>query len=171
MAQRRTLRCRAYQPRCPVCLPVASLTPSGRTWRCCCRRPRDAGDPAVGRCGYSSMCSSTACAPAAPGAISRGSIHPGQPSMRRCADGDSWASGAGSTRRCAAPSRMVEINGWCSPVNMTQVRRIVDRTRVTAFNPRTSHDPAGAALSQIFACRSEERRVGKECRSRWSPYH
>ena len=22
-----------------------------------------------------------------------------------------------------------------------------------------------------FACRSEERRVGKECRSRWSPYH
>ena len=23
----------------------------------------------------------------------------------------------------------------------------------------------------IFAVRSEERRVGKECRSRWSPYH
>ena len=22
-----------------------------------------------------------------------------------------------------------------------------------------------------FVCRSEERRVGKECRSRWSPYH
>src|SRR5256885_7291266 len=22
-----------------------------------------------------------------------------------------------------------------------------------------------------LACRSEERRVGKECRSRWSPYH
>ena len=22
-----------------------------------------------------------------------------------------------------------------------------------------------------IACRSEERRVGKECRSRWSPYH
>ena len=28
-------------------------------------------------------------------------------------------------------------------------------------------------LINIFAtwCRSEERRVGKECRSRWSPYH
>ena len=25
--------------------------------------------------------------------------------------------------------------------------------------------------SQWFPCRSEERRVGKECRSRWSPYH
>ena len=24
---------------------------------------------------------------------------------------------------------------------------------------------------RIFAGRSEERRVGKECRSRWSPYH
>ena len=23
----------------------------------------------------------------------------------------------------------------------------------------------------LFAHRSEERRVGKECRSRWSPYH
>src|SRR3712207_7946295 len=23
----------------------------------------------------------------------------------------------------------------------------------------------------VTACRSEERRVGKECRSRWSPYH
>ena len=26
-------------------------------------------------------------------------------------------------------------------------------------------------LLRIMACRSEERRVGKECRSRWSPYH
>ena len=29
---------------------------------------------------------------------------------------------------------------------------------------------AGMAPSSFFA-RSEERRVGKECRSRWSPYH
>ncbi len=26
-------------------------------------------------------------------------------------------------------------------------------------------------IKQIFDTRSEERRVGKECRSRWSPYH
>ena len=25
--------------------------------------------------------------------------------------------------------------------------------------------------AEIELCRSEERRVGKECRSRWSPYH
>ena len=27
------------------------------------------------------------------------------------------------------------------------------------------------ALAFILSYRSEERRVGKECRSRWSPYH
>src|SRR6266536_818287 len=31
------------------------------------------------------------------------------------------------------------------------------------------HSEAGERLQQ--AIRSEERRVGKECRSRWSPYH
>ena len=39
---------------------------------------------------------------------------------------------------------------------------------------------AGEKETQVFSCapvlvkdpeRSEERRVGKECRSRWSPYH
>ena len=29
----------------------------------------------------------------------------------------------------------------------------------------------GAAFGKIVSSRSEERRVGKECRSRWSPYH
>src|SRR5215469_4063997 len=34
-------------------------------------------------------------------------------------------------------------------------------------------DGVGAALGgrRFRAARSEERRVGKECRSRWSPYH
>ena len=32
--------------------------------------------------------------------------------------------------------------------------------------------PQGPVLYCSFVlCRSEERRVGKECRSRWSPYH
>ena len=29
----------------------------------------------------------------------------------------------------------------------------------------------GAGKSTLMSVRSEERRVGKECRSRWSPYH
>ena len=31
--------------------------------------------------------------------------------------------------------------------------------------------PILAAISVFLSTRSEERRVGKECRSRWSPYH
>ena len=31
--------------------------------------------------------------------------------------------------------------------------------------------PSGRDIEQVKASRSEERRVGKECRSRWSPYH
>ena len=30
---------------------------------------------------------------------------------------------------------------------------------------------AGKAIAALVPARSEERRVGKECRSRWSPYH
>ena len=32
-----------------------------------------------------------------------------------------------------------------------------------------AEDPADEGARVL--CRSEERRVGKECRSRWSPYH
>src|SRR3712207_8988578 len=32
-------------------------------------------------------------------------------------------------------------------------------------------DLSGALLNHATLSRSEERRVGKECRSRWSPYH
>ena len=32
-------------------------------------------------------------------------------------------------------------------------------------------NPSFESVVDIAADRSEERRVGKECRSRWSPYH
>ena len=32
-------------------------------------------------------------------------------------------------------------------------------------------DVHGVEISCFLSIRSEERRVGKECRSRWSPYH
>src|SRR3712207_9352914 len=41
-------------------------------------------------------------------------------------------------------------------------------------NPLSTQDDVAASLAQdegISIFRSEERRVGKECRSRWSPYH
>ena len=33
------------------------------------------------------------------------------------------------------------------------------------------HLPIAVSLLVVLRSRSEERRVGKECRSRWSPYH
>src|SRR6266567_6033454 len=36
---------------------------------------------------------------------------------------------------------------------------------------RAPKDPTKACSRHLFDTRSEERRVGKECRSRWSPYH
>ena len=32
-------------------------------------------------------------------------------------------------------------------------------------------EQVGGGVKEIIKVRSEERRVGKECRSRWSPYH
>src|SRR2546429_6719074 len=44
---------------------------------------------------------------------------------------------------------------------------------VDALRAREDHREAwgGAAVELTRQVRSEERRVGKECRSRWSPYH
>ena len=36
---------------------------------------------------------------------------------------------------------------------------------------RTTKEAVTPDTPPIALCRSEERRVGKECRSRWSPYH
>src|SRR2546425_10696318 len=51
------------------------------------------------------------------------------------------------------------------------------RKGIEYFEQAIQRDPsyalayAGAALAYVELGRSEERRVGKECRSRWSPYH
>src|SRR3712207_6896275 len=50
-------------------------------------------------------------------------------------------------------------------------------TFTTDFGAREGWDPAvpattpAASAAATTTARSEERRVGKECRSRWSPYH
>ena len=36
---------------------------------------------------------------------------------------------------------------------------------------RKIKDMINEQINKEFLTRSEERRVGKECRSRWSPYH
>ena len=43
-------------------------------------------------------------------------------------------------------------------------RRLLD-------NPEDAEDIMQEVFLKLWYMRSEERRVGKECRSRWSPYH
>src|SRR2546430_10920554 len=61
--------------------------------------------------------------------------------------------------------------------NITNIRNITNVTHSAVVQPLASPGtlPGGSnaqgALSNIHVRRSEERRVGKECRSRWAPYH
>ena len=53
------------------------------------------------------------------------------------------------------------------------IRRLIENP---AWRERFDHVPGGRDVGKeivdtYYAKRSEERRVGKECRSRWSPYH
>src|SRR2546426_7714020 len=49
------------------------------------------------------------------------------------------------------------------------VEAFVVATEMLNRKRKTNRRDAGKLLDQLY--RSEERRVGKECRSRWSPYH
>ena len=42
---------------------------------------------------------------------------------------------------------------------------------ITASQVKELREISGAGMMDCKKARSEERRVGKECRSRWSPYH
>src|SRR5688572_20384535 len=118
--------------------------------------------------------------------------HHAQPSTERAADVDSaaWAEGTGyaatppdTVRRSIRllpidPVEFVFVNlgsgkgpGDARGVGVSLPgipRRRVRYGSARSRGPETS--PRSTATAS-FARRSEERRVGKECRSRWSPYH
>ena len=43
--------------------------------------------------------------------------------------------------------------------------------KIGTYNPNTNPATVDLKFDRALDWRSEERRVGKECRSRWSPYH
>ena len=96
------------------------------------------------------------------------------------------------TEGTTAPSEVVQIELYTNPtrpnsvgvvktileqfLSQVEIGRIGGQVAVTQLlaSGIISPDQAaalGQAVGQSQATRSEERRVGKECRSRWSPYH
>ena len=69
--------------------------------------------------------------------------------------------------RAALPSgdyRLYVNVGWTGPV------RVHGPARDGEADAVITHPEHGLLVLEVKS-RSEERRVGKECRSRWSPYH
>ena len=53
---------------------------------------------------------------------------------------------------------------------MTDIYKIIEVAKQTGKIEKGTNEVT-KAIERGTAKRSEERRVGKECRSRWSPYH
>ena len=65
----------------------------------------------------------------------------------------------------------VIVGSYGSSLSMA-AGNIVKDSKVPAVGTSCTNPQVTANNDYYFrACRSEERRVGKECRSRWSPYH
>src|SRR2546422_7757235 len=75
--------------------------------------------------------------------------------------------GASSTgvRARSAGGKLTVIDG-----PFTEAKEVVGGYAVLEFESREEAIEAAVAFMRLHN-RSEERRVGKECRSRWSPYH
>ena len=58
-----------------------------------------------------------------------------------------------------------------SPTLVSQHNKVQSEALVLAQTMQASLADLSAAGVVLKLTRSEERRVGKECRSRWSPYH
>src|SRR3712207_8040486 len=80
--------------------------------------------------------------------------------------------GVTGVQTCALPISKRDT-GWPNGLSLNSTRTTTTRTlprrgdRWAAADRTSRSDAPGGKASG----RSEERRVGKECRSRWSPYH
>ena len=89
----------------------------------------------------------------------------------RQADGRPLAVPAWMTRPEAAHAKIASVARL--PVRvLLELRRVtVAYLSARAHNVHEENHDAAAPNEMPTRARSEERRVGKECRSRWSPYH
>src|SRR2546425_7877079 len=81
------------------------------------------------------------------------------PARADCAAIEHALAGVVSDVHCAASADLTTRNADTTPPDNSR-----PGLPPNAFTPRTD-------AQAVSPDRSEERRVGKECRSRWSPYH
>src|SRR5689334_25216740 len=82
----------------------------------------------------------------------------------RAGNSDAQRVERGVRTGCIGDGANVDANFFTWPLCLVNFRQPVRQTDALLAHQR------GRALDPS-AVRSEERRVGKECRSRWSPYH
>src|SRR2546427_11437118 len=83
------------------------------------------------------------------------------------------------TRTINGPARIVFeaftkaelLKRWWVPKSMGMTLLSCEVDARVGGKYRLVFDHGGPEPAAFFGSRSEERRVGKECRSRWSPYH
>src|SRR5256886_15855245 len=93
-------------------------------------------------------------------------------------EGAVWGAFGTSGQRCTASSRLVVHKKIYKQFSKKLVERAEALRVGNGADPKTDMGPVinEEAVEKIrsyidIGRRSEERRVGKECRSRWSPYH
>ena len=69
------------------------------------------------------------------------------------------------------PAVMMFFRAWLWLTTGMQTKEWVSIHRKHHAKCETVEDPHSPQTRGLKTVRSEERRVGKECRSRWSPYH
>ena len=94
-------------------------------------------------------------------------VRPDKYALTICGDGGAYAIGLGETMAAATRNENVTFFVMNNTVYGMTGGQMAPTTMI---GQRTTSSKDGRILADSVL-RSEERRVGKECRSRWSPYH
>ena len=85
--------------------------------------------------------------------------------------GNENAKEGGTTMRNNRPSSVAPSTRPAARCPTCATRRTLSPSGPKIFAERFLPGAGPLGQDPALLCRSEERRVGKECRSRWSPYH